>query len=475
MKSFTKFLLPVLLLALLAQSCKDIKTPEEFPLANSYDSRVYHEWAKRFLEIERYAKGYRPGPCPRALGYMGLSAYECAIPGMPENNSFRNYYVGLELPTAPNGVEIHYPAAVNASYEYLMRRFFFHMENEYPDLFNSIQTTYNEMRTEYANATSPEILERSEQWGREVATAIYQWESTDTYGHNAFLDPQPTSYVAPVGPGKWYSLNGTRPMFPYWGRVRTFAITEADKLCAAPIPYSENPNSLFYTQGEEVYRVVKQIQDDPGAPGSYDLKWQGEFWSDDLLNVTFSPPARLLAIADQLVVREDLNFGTATELYAKLGMAISDNGVAIWHSKYHYNVERPDTYIRRVLTQEYPDAANWTTNLNNPLTGQINLTPAFPAYPSGHSGFGGAGSLILSTYFEYTDEHPGTYTFTDNCHLGRTDFIGTPRTFTSIAQSGEENAYSRIPLGVHFRMDCDQGLLLGRRAAQRVLELPWKK
>ena len=32
-----------------------------------------------------------------------------------------------------------------------------------------------------------------------------------------------------------------------------------------------------------------------------------------------------------------------------------------------------------------------------------------------------------------------------------------------------------IALGVHFRMDCEGGVEVGRLAAQRVLELPWKK
>jgi hypothetical protein len=182
-----------------------------------------------------------------------------------------------------------------------------------------------------------------------------------------------------------------------------------------------------------------------------------------------------MAIADQIVEAERMDLAGAAELYAKLGMALHDNGVAIWHSKYAYNLERPDTYIRRVMKDKYPDAENWVSNLNNPLTGVQGVTPAFPAYPSGHSGFGGAGSKILSSYFEYTPTHPGTYVFTDKCHFGRSEFLGTPRTYSSITESGEENAFSRIPLGVHWRMDCDEGLRLGEQAAQRVLELPWKK
>jgi hypothetical protein len=241
------------------------------------------------------------------------------------------------------------------------------------------------------------------------------------------------------------------------------------------LPYSEAPGSFFRSQAEEVYNTVNFINDNPTDSYAYEQKWIGEFWSDDLLEVTFSPPVRLLAIADQLVAKEDVNLGDAAELYAKLGMALHDNGVAIWKAKYVHNVERPASYIRRVLGTTDARAANWVSNLNHPYTGVQGITPAFPAYPSGHSGFGGAGSKILSSYFEFNAKHPGTYTFTDHCHMNRVDFLGTPRTYNSIEDSGVENALSRIPLGVHFRMDCDEGLRMGRRAAQRVLELPWKK
>lgn len=469
------FLLLIVLALTIVQSCRDIQTATENSDAHQFNSKVYHEWNTTFLEIERHARGYRPGPAPRALAYLGLSAYEIVVPAIPENNSLRNQFPGLELPHLNTEEEIYWPAAVNTSYAYLMTRFFFHMENEYPELYGKINQKMIQLRAQYAEETTPEILARSEEWGRNVAAAIYDWEQKDTQGHNAFLDPQPTSYVAPTGAGKWYNQTGARGMFPYWGQVRTFAIKETDKLARAPIPYSENPTSLFYHQAEEVYKTVKLINEQPNSPAGYELKWLAEFWSDDLLNVTFSPPSRLLAVADQIVEDEGIDLAGAAELYAKLGMALHDNGVALWHSKYYYNVERPDTYIRRVLANTYPDAAEWETILKNPLTGEDNVTPAFPAYPSGHSGFGSSGAKILSSFFEFTPTHPGTYTFTDRCHLGRTEFLGVPRTFESLSEMGREDALSRIPLGVHYRMDCDEGIRIGEVAAQRILELPWKK
>jgi hypothetical protein len=77
---------------------------------------------------------------------------------------------------------------------------------------------------------------------------------------------------------------------------------------------------------------------------------------------------------------EGLNLDEAVILYAQIGMALCDAGIAIWKSKYHYNLERPIDYIRRNID------ADWTTNLNNYISNFIGKNPNFPAYPSGHAG-----------------------------------------------------------------------------------------
>lgn len=469
---------------LLPQSCGEVEKDYSLPTAHKYDHKVYWEWNETFLLIDRYAAGYRPGPGPRALAYLALSAYESVVAGIPENRSIAHLFSGLNVPKADPNLEYHWPSCVNESYAYLMERFFPHMQNSSnpnaAHAFTLIKATRDRLRGQYALETTQEIRERSEAFGREVAAAVYAWEQLDTPGHNAFLNPQPTSYTPPAGPGLWQPTppDYNRGMFPYWGQVRTFAIKPDERICRPPIAYGEHPASPFYAQALEVFSTVNTINNPP--PGLADWaanqRWAAIFWSDDILNLTFAPPPRLVAILNQVAANENINLAEAAELYAKMGLALSDASVALWHSKYLYNVERPISYIRRVMSQQYPEAANWLTILDaTTVGGQYGVTPAFPAYPSGHSGFGGAGGKILSSYFEYNSKHPGTYTFTDLCHVLRTDFLGMPRVFTSFSQLGEEDAYSRIPLGVHFRMDCEVGLEVGRLCAQRVLELPWKK
>jgi hypothetical protein len=481
MKSFqlNKLLALFILLGglFLVPACSDVKVDVVSEVANAhkFDNKVFLEWNNAFMEIERYAPGYRPGPAPRALAYLGLSAYESIVSAISENNSLVNLYSGLEVPTADPKLEYYWPAVVNASYQYLMERFFYHMENSHAQQFGLINLTYNRLHNEYAKITSEEVLARSEAFGKAVAAGVYKWETTDGPGHNAFLNPRPNTFTPPVGLGKWkptYPDFG-KAVFPYWGTVRRFAMRDQDLLSRPPIPYSESDSSLYYTQAIEVFNTVKNIKS--GDPDFYEARWIAEFWSDDMVDVTFSPPTRMIAVLNQVVEIENLDLAECAEAYAKMGLSLNDAGIAIWHSKYYYNVERPVTFIRNIVAKKYPDAANWTTILNHPYGGPQGFTPSFPAYPSGHSGFGGAGAKILTSIFEYTPEHPGTYSFVDLCHQERNEFIGTPRPFAAFQDLGDEDAYSRIPLGVHFRMDCDEGLRLGDVAAQRVLELPWKK
>ncbi len=441
--------------------------------ACAYNNEVFLKWNSVFLEIERYAPGFRPNPAPHALAYLGLSAYESVVQGMPKFNSLQSQLPVLNLPKAQPNAVYYYPAAVNESYHAMMLHFFSYLKPIRPVEFAKIESTYQALRQKYVSSVPSVVLTRSENFGKAIAKAVADWETLDIVGHDAFLNPQPQTYIPPVGTGLWQPTppDFSRAAFPEFGKSRYFALKGAEQIAIPPLPYSENENSDLYKQAEDVFLHTNAVND--RKPSAYEDRWIAEFWSDDLLNLTFSPPSRLISIANQVVQRENLNLAECAELYAKLGMALNDAGAATWKSKYIYNIERPISYIRRVLSKKYPTATNWLTALNNPLTSAKGLTPAFPAYPSGHSAFGGAGGAVLSAIFE-KDDH-SNYGFFDVSHLGRTEFLSTPRFFSSFKKMALEDAHSRIPLGVHFKMDCDEGLRVGELAAKRVLEMPWKK
>ena len=427
---------------------KDDNNLEVTNLVKRHTALVPWSWNELFLEVDRYADGYRPGPAPRALAYLGLSAFEACQPGMAdEYNSIASRYPGLSLPTFQAGLEYHWPTVVNGSYAYLMKRFFPHVSADLKFKIHQLESRLDEQALE---RIPRETFSRSKKWGESVARAVFEWSGSDPVGHNAFLNARPASYTPPSGPGLWQPTypDYSRGLFPYWGQARTFAITEADKLANPPLPFSEQAGSPLWNEGKQVY--------DLNTPNlAFEQQWIAEFWSDDALNLTFSPPSRFIAIADQVVDKENADLSLALYTFLKVGMALNDAGVACWHSKYFYNIERPVSYLRRLM------GPSWEPH--NPFT------PSFPAYPSGHATFGAAASAVLE------DIYGTNYSFIDRCHESRTDFLGMPRSFGSFRQAAEENAYSRLPLGVHFWMDAVEGVRHGYEIGGRVNQLPIKR
>jgi membrane-associated phospholipid phosphatase len=446
-------------------SCKKDTTDEQqettFKAVNKFDHAVAHEWNSLFLEIERHAAGYRPCPTADVLGYIGLSAYEACITGMPEYASLAHLYSGLSVPGVQPNQEYHWPTVVNASNNFLYSRLFPDVD---PSQFSKIKSLNEKNEKIFLDEAGQETFYRSKNHGEAVAAGIWEWMKGDVATFAGYKDPfkenvwrekrnEKGAWIPTVpGPGEG--------MFPFWHKARTLAIKSDLRVCRHYKDYvgeySDKPGSPLYTQALEV-----MVQNTPSL--SYQTEWVGEFWSDDLLGLTFSPPSRWIAIADQVVVNEKANLEDALLVNTKVGIALHDAAVGAWTSKYVYNLERPETYIKRLIDP------NWEPNLDNPLTGDRGISPSFPAYPSGHATFGAAAAEAIASVFGYS------YGMTDNCHRNRSEFSGYPRTFSSFYEMALENAWSRVPLGVHYRMDAEEGMRYGTEIGRAVNKLPWKK
>ncbi len=445
------------LMAILVSSCKKDKKNEITPVSgnlSSYDNRVVHDWQNMFLQIEKNASVYRPCPAARMLAYVGLGAYEASIAGMPAYKSIAPLYPGLSIPAVAQDKVYHYPTVLNSMYASLYRHFFAQVIATDKAGIDSLEAALNMV---YSTADDAEVIERSKAHGIAVATAIWNYSATDIAGHDMYLDPRSSSYSPPVGLGLWTPTppGNQAAMFPYWGAVRTFAISGNEKLCAPPIPYSTSPISPYYAQALEVYAHT--------SPQTAEEQWIAEFWSDDVLGFTFSPPSRWIAIGNEVLKIEHSNLETAVMVAVKVGLSLNDASVGCWNSKYVYNVERPLNYIQDVLGYTSWNVYNLTS------THFLTSTPSFPGYPSGHSTFGASAAEALSSIFGYN------YHMTDRCHQYRTDFNGQPRSFTSFYAMAEENAISRLYLGVHYRMDCSEGVTFGYDIGKKVNALPFKK
>lgn len=410
------------------------------------DGHLTYGWTNVMLDLERYAQG-RPNGSARAMAYIYLTAYETMVPTMEGYASMDDRFRGLRIRNSELEENVNFDLALNTAFTVALEHFLLNLPDEQRIVLEAVSAAYED---QLSAGLSDEVISVSRSWGNYVAEQVIEYSQDDENAEQQLLDPQPLSYEPPTGDGFWtYSADPERALFPYWGeKARTFIISPDETTSVPPIEYSEEEGSAYYQEMMEVYTVNNEAK-----TTDTEQLWIAEFWSDDVQGMMMSPPVRQISIANQLVASFDLDQETSLAMFLKLGFALNDAAVAAWKYKYDYMVMRPNVFIHDFIDPDFQ------TNLYR-LVYWPN--PSFPGYPSGHSTFASAGAGVMIDYFG------NAVNFTDRTHEGREEFLGEPRTFATLEAMAEENAYSRIPLGVHLRMDCTEGLRLGYEIADAV-------
>lgn len=400
-------------------------------------------WNGLMLELERHTTGFRPPVSARTFAYIQMAAYEASLPNLEGYASLEHFLPGYSTAQPPiPAAQFYLPAALNIAYAQGLRDFF-------PTAPKNLKEKIDRLEAKHAHSFDKKIgiqkIEKSVAYGKAVSKAVWKWSATDAEGHDAFLFNYDRNYVPPVCAGCWQPDN-THPLpalLPNWGNTRAFVVQPEEVEIKAPIDFDETPGSAFHTGAVEVYSLSQ--------PLSRENRWIAELWSDDLPGLTLTPAGRWIAITNQAMADARPPFPNVIETYLKVAMALCDAGILTWRGKYQYNLERPGSYIQRVI---------------NPDWSPLHENPPFPAYPSGHSAFGAAAAEVLSAQLGKK------FSLTDRTHETRQEFVGKPRTYHSFEEMSQENAASRVLLGVHFRMDCEEGMRLGKIVGQRVAALP---
>jgi len=206
----------------------------------------------------------------------------------------------------------------------------------------------------------------------------------------------------------WKSLDAPPrpPQLPFFSKVKTWIMTSQDIVTVrAPAPPS--------TSSDEMKQNVAEVKS-----YSKNLSRENEAivlkWADGV--GTYTPQGHWNSIAEGYI--RDANFSEvrAARAFALLNMAMHDAAVSCWDTKYFYFNPRPSQIDPTIKTG----------------TG----VPNFPSYVSGHSSFSGAAATVL------------TYLFPSN----QVDF----------ETLANEAAMSRLYGAIHYRIDCDAGLVLGK-------------
>jgi hypothetical protein len=178
-------------------------------------------------------------------------------------------------------------------------------------------------------------------------------------------------------------------------------------------------------------------------------------------------------------------------MFAMASVTLADAIIAAWDTKYEVDLWRPITGIRDADDDGNPNTVAdpaWEylgAPGNNPGAASDDFTPPFPAYVSGHATMGGAIFKTLELFygtndFDVADAAIGADPVTAQYTLSSSEPGGGGtrqyERFTQVGPVGPglenspegENTMSRVYLGVHWRMDQEDGQALGRAVAEYV-------
>ena len=376
--------------------------------------------------------GVSPPAAARAYGYASVTLYETARFGNPRLKSLQGQLNGLRnLPQPEPGQTYIWPLVTDVAMHWTLS-----------DLFNDLMASggfapmailRHGIQDHYlAIAPDEATFQRSIDLGERLGRAVSIWAIGD--GFRRYKD---CAYEEKEGDGYW---RRTAPDFddalePCFGELRPMVIGTREECQPPPPPeFSTEPDSTLHREMMEVYNTVNKLTPEEMAIA--------EFWADDP-GVSPTSAGHFMEIAQELIKQRGLSFDQAAEVYARLGISMSDSFVSTWRAKYTWNTIRPITYLHRYKDEK------WETSI---------ITPPFPDYPSGHSTASASATTALESYF-------GPISYVDNTYSK----LNLPaRRYPRFSAAADEAAYSRILGGVHNRASIVSGLAMGRCVGDRI-------
>jgi hypothetical protein len=391
---------------------------------------VVTDWMHNSMDAIR-GHGGGPGPVSRAYAMEAAAVYDAVVA------IDRNYRPVHATANPPVGTS-HEAAVVKAAHDVLVALM--------PD-----QAAMLDPRMTVALAGMPDGSSKTNGMalGADIAQQILAWRTGDGSDVEIPYDP-------PIGPGIWRPTapNFDPPWGAGWGLVRPFVIPGTAPFMVPP------PPALSSQRYTDAFNQVKSLGEMHSTTRTDDQTNIAYFWANDR-NTTSKPMGQWNDIAMIISAQRHLTLAQNARLLALLNVGMADGGVVCWQIKYTYDLWRPITAIPLADTDGNPDTVadpDW-----RPLADALPApnTPPFPAYTSGHATFGAVSAEILARYF-------GSDTIPFSC--GTDEVTGMIRNFTSFSQASEENAISRIYLGVHWIFDATFGIASGTAVGDYVFE-----
>jgi len=201
------------------------------------------------------------------------------------------------------------------------------------------------------------------------------------------------------------------PMLPNYGAVQTWNFDRATLVrirpAQAPLPGSEQ----FNKELQELRDMQRNQTREQARIANY--------WADGA--GSYTPPGHWHRIASDQAHEARFSEVRMARTLALVGTSLMDAGIACWETKFYYYTPRPQQF-----------GIKTTVGL-----------PNFPAYTSGHSTFSAAAATVLGGIF--------------------------PQRAKDFEAKAKEASESRICGMIHFRSDCEQGLVHGKTIGEYAL------
>ena len=317
-----------------------------------------------------------------------------------------------------------------------------------------VQAGIDSVEADYAAALAavPPGAEKARgiELGQAAAAAIHAvrgFDGSDT----PLVDP---AYPQGTSPGEYRFTPGFDFAFaPGWGNVTPFALRRSSQFRADP-PFDVRGRK-YAADFNEVKRLGGDGVTTPSARTSEQTEI-GLFWLE-------SSPLAWNRIARSVSASRGLDRWENARLFGLLNIAMADGYIGSWEGKYFYNFWRPVTAIQTADTD------------GNPATrADPTWTPLQPTYPmpdhdSAHSVEGGAAAEVLKQFFGTDDIRFRACSLTLPDGSKCSDPSPVIRRYASFSQAADENAMSRILVGIHFRRAVEEGVEHGRRIGRRAV------
>ncbi|MBC8033673.1 MAG: phosphatase PAP2 family protein [Chitinophagaceae bacterium] len=214
----------------------------------------------------------------------------------------------------------------------------------------------------------------------------------------------------------WYSLEFPKrpPMLPIFGKVKSFLLDSLTCIALRPPPPPATASAKMKEETAEIKTLVDNITREQLRIVHY--------WADGV--GTYTPPGHWNAIAAEDFVERRFSEVRWARNLALLNLALMDASIVCWDTKYFYFNPRPSQLDPSIKT----------------LTG----VPNFPAYISGHSTFSGAAARVLG-------------------HI-------VPAKASAYDAMAAEASVSRMYGGIHYRADCETGIVVGRNIGEYAVQ-----